>query len=53
MKKIISKEEQERVLQYLKMHLTECIYLTIDLEMYGYTHPEVQFWYDEKDGDCR
>lgn len=51
MKKVTCREEQERILLHLKKHLTECIYLTIDLEIYGYTHPEVEFWYDEKEGE--
>lgn len=51
MKKITCREEQEKVLIYLKKHLTECIYLTIDLEIYGFDHPEVVFWYDEKEGE--
>ncbi len=50
MNKIENMETRNLILAYLKSHLEECIYLTIDLEKYGYQCPEVEFWYTEKEG---
>lgn len=49
MKKINDRRTQEVVLEYLKRHLEECIYMAIDLERYGYQYSEVEFWYTEKE----
>ena len=49
MEKIQTPEVYEEVLGYLKKHLEQCIYLTIDLETYGYANPDIQFWYTKKD----
>lgn len=51
---MIKKLTQDKVgliLEYLKAHFSNCIYLYIDLKKYGVTHPEVLFWYSEADGD--
>lgn len=50
MNKIENTETRDQILEYLKRHLEECIYLTIDLEKYGYQCPEAEFWYTEKEG---
>ena len=49
MEKIQTPEVYGEVLAYLKKHLEQCIYLTIDLEAYGYENPNIQFWYTKTD----
>lgn len=51
MKKIQSEKEYYEVLEYLKKSLEQCIYLTIDLERYGYNDKDVVFWYTKKNED--
>lgn len=45
MEKITNKVQKE-ILQLLKRNISSCLYLAIDLEVYGIDHPNVSFWYD-------
>lgn len=36
--------DESAVLEYLRDHVSECIYLYIDLQKYGTENPDVQFW---------
>lgn len=49
--KKLEEKDFDRILNYLREHKTECIYLTIDLEKYGTKSPQVDFWYNETDGE--
>lgn len=53
MKKVIDKETELRVLDYIRPNLGECIYLYIDVSVYGIDCPFLDLWFDEdEDGIC-
>ena len=51
MKKIEEQKEKDRILAFLKPNAAECLYLAIDLEVYGLAHPDVEFYYSEEAGE--
>lgn len=48
--KKLANEKIVEVQTCLYQHISESIYLTIDLEKYGVSNPQAQFWYDETNG---
>ena len=53
MKKVTNKTTEARVLDYIRPHLGECIYLYIDVSVYGIESPFLDLWYDEdEEGIC-
>ena len=53
MKKVTDKATEARILDYIRPHLGECIYLYIDVSVYGIDSPFLDLWYDEdEDGIC-
>ena len=47
MKKVTTKQDEKRVLEYIRPHIGECIYLYIDVMVYGIESPILDLWYDE------
>lgn len=47
MKKIETKKDAERVLEYTRPNLAECIYLYIDVSVYGVEDGTIDLWIDE------
>lgn len=45
----LTKERVPELTAYLRMHVEECIYLYIDLQVCGVDNPEVMFWFDENE----
>lgn len=48
--KKITDSDLELIQNYLHANIEECIYLYIDIRKYGIGHPEVTFWFTEKEG---
>ena len=44
---VVSEKELDRVLCYLEKDKVNCIYLYIDLMIYGLTNPNIRVWYNE------
>lgn len=40
----ITGSDMNAILRYLQEHMSDCIYLYIDLQKYGTENPDVQFW---------
>lgn len=47
MKKVTTKQDEQKVLEYIRPHIGECIYLYIDVVVYGIESPILDLWYDE------
>ena len=45
-KKLDNEQLKKQFLEELKENIAQCLYLTIDLEMYGLNDPKVNFYYD-------
>ncbi len=48
--KRLENNEVGKVLWFLEKHFSDCIFLYMDLKKYGVNHPDVSFWYSEKNG---
>ena len=48
--KRLENNEVGKVLWFLEKHFSDCIFLYMDLKKYGVNHPDVNFWYSEKNG---
>lgn len=44
-------EDTQRILDYVRPHVSECMYLYIDIKKYGVEDEFLKAWVDEKDGE--
>lgn len=49
--KIAEEKDREKILQYLREGMQDCIYLYIDIMNYGIATENMQVWFKEKDGE--
>ena len=45
--KVAKTEDVSRIIEYIKPNIGECIYLYIDLSVYGVNSEYIKVWYDE------
>lgn len=50
-KKLVDETTRQRILGLVKKNIERCLYLGIDLEVYGLECPDVDFYYSEDHGD--
>ena len=51
MKKLGDSTTQEKIQKMMMEHIADCLYMCIDLEVYGITDPNVEFYYNENNGN--
>ena len=50
LRKLTDENTRQRILSILKANIAQCLYLGIDLEVYGLDCPDVNFYYSESSG---
>ncbi len=50
-RKLTDEAVRQKILESVKKNIERCVYLGIDLEVYGLEWPDVEFFYSERDGE--
>ena len=49
MLKLADKKDLDNIVSYLKQDIADCVYLYIDITVYGLDNPNMKVWYDNDD----